>query len=314
MANYNGNTVIYQKGPSLATAADFAVVLGFAKPSEHTKEREIPEGREYERLMHTGSLLERNSTGSEEQQDIEWDKFCANYLPATVDRFLNLPVQTDWHPVDPTTKLDLPLKNPWLSLLVSVQHTPYFAKYFRSSHPTATDGKQLPRIIAERLVSLSERLESRMTTPIPNQPGIQEYYGDIAANALQFLSTLLTHFSHRSDIHTIIPPQTIAQLLPSVSKWRVRHRGQFLGDVSFRVQAYLSGMMQRDPELKSFSEEARKTWKNWEVCGLPSCQIKKDLKACGKCQTVRYCSPDHQGRHWKYTPAPHKKHCHGTAY
>jgi hypothetical protein len=77
MANYNGNTVIYQKGPSLATAADFAVVLGtffpfrflstipedltdyagFAKPSEHTKEREIPEGREYERLMHTGSLV-----------------------------------------------------------------------------------------------------------------------------------------------------------------------------------------------------------------------------------------------------------------
>ncbi|KAJ6560693.1 hypothetical protein B0H10DRAFT_2118877, partial [Mycena sp. CBHHK59/15] len=231
-----------------------------------------------------------------------------------VDRCLNLPVQTDCNPSDPSSVMDFPLDNAWLKILVAVQHIPYFAKYLRSLHPSAVMGKQLPQVIAERLLSLSDRFEERIIGASGGHPGIEDHHMDIAIDAVQLLSTLLTHFSRGSDMDSIIPPQTAARLLPFLAAWKTRHDGQFLGNVSERVYNYLSPSTQRNPVWRAQSEAVRRAWKNWLVCGLPTCQVETGLKACGKCQTVRYCSPAHQRAHWNYSMGKHKLCCFATNY
>ncbi|KAJ6560696.1 hypothetical protein B0H10DRAFT_2118895, partial [Mycena sp. CBHHK59/15] len=154
-------------------------------------------------------------------------------------------------------------------------HIPYFAKYLRSLHPSAVAGKQLPQLIAERLLSLSDRFEERIIGASGGHPGIEDHHMDIAIDAVQLLTTLLTHFSHGSDTDSIIPPQTAVRLLPFLAPWMTRHNGE-------RVYNYLSHSTQRNPVWRAQSEAVRRAWENWLVCGLPTCQVETGLEACGK--------------------------------
>ncbi|KAJ6510517.1 hypothetical protein C8R45DRAFT_1207424 [Mycena sanguinolenta] len=183
-------------------------------------------------------------------------------LIATIERFLNLPVLTD----GPTNVdrqemlLDFSVHNPWGEMLVAVQHIP---------------GKQLPQVLADRLFGVSARWNTKMTASGRTTYDEEErlYYVAAAGNAVQLLSTLCTHFINKS---AVISDDTQKKLSPILEVWAHRYNGQFLGDVSHRMLNYMSKVA--DSEFN----KVRKLSKNWEVCALPSCNIRKNLKVCGR--------------------------------
>ncbi|KAJ7629475.1 hypothetical protein DFH06DRAFT_1225825 [Mycena polygramma] len=297
---------------------DFAVLLGLK--SSMFPDRNLPDGQELERQHRMRLYLKGNGRATQAQQDIIWSRFCAFYLPATVDRLLNLPT-----PVDAQTKEDHEIvpdfiaDNPWHEMLVCVQHLPYVAKYLRSTSPIAAAGKQLPQVLADRLANISARWEKKMTAPTKTPDGKgkpyaeekRQYYMSIAGSATQLLSTLCTHFINEPDRNTVISRETQKKLLPILSQWSRRYSGEFLGDVSLRMVAFMSKKWNED------FDTIRSLTKNWQVCGLPSCGVRKNLKVCGKCKTVRYCSTDHQTLDWATPNADgvsHKQVCFKTAY
>ncbi|KAJ7510297.1 hypothetical protein B0H11DRAFT_2269704 [Mycena galericulata] len=297
---------------NLLESDDFAVVLGL-KTSIYP-ERNIPEGQELERHARLMFYLRRNGQESQEQRDVIWSRFCALYLPATIDRLLNLPVPTDATSAPQLEmKADFFANNPWHEMLVQVQHIPYFAKYFRSSNPIAAPGKRLPQVLAERLAQVSERWERKLTalarSPSDKEEG--EYYMAAAGSAIQLLGTLCTQFINEKDRTAVISRAIQQKLLPVLTLWGRRYSGQFLGDVSLRMVAYMSDAAPLDRDFNRI----RRMNKNWEVCGLPSCSVRKELKVCANCQIVRYCSPEHQRQDWsKSTGSYHKYSCYKTQY
>ncbi|KAJ7262726.1 hypothetical protein B0H12DRAFT_1104191 [Mycena haematopus] len=286
---------------------DFAVLLGL-KQSIYS-DRNLPEGREHERHQRLLLYLRRNAQETQSQQDVIWSRFCALYLPATIDRILNLPIPTD--EITTTDQqgmiLDFSVHNSWHEMLVAVQHMPYLAKYLRSRKPIAAAGKQLPQLLADRLFDVSARWEKKMTAPARTSDAKErrEYYVAAAGNAVQLLSTLCTHFINETS--AVISDETQKKLLPVLTAWCRRYNGQFLGDVSIRMVGYMSKAANSD------FNKVRKLYKNWDVCGFPLCNVRKNLKVCGKCQTVRYCSPDHQRMDWT-AGSQHKSFCFRTEY
>ncbi|KAJ7119564.1 hypothetical protein C8R44DRAFT_788408 [Mycena epipterygia] len=292
---------------NLPDSDTFAVILGLKTSVDPNQN--LPEGQEMERHHRLMSHLRMIDTQTEENQDLVWSKFCALYLPATVDRFLDPPVPTDATNANEREMMaDFPLNNPWHETLVRVQHIPYFAKYLRSSSPIAAGGKRLPQVLSARLAGLAGKWDQYMTAPSSGEDK-RQYYMAAAGSALQVLCTLCTHFIKTVDRSTVIPHATQQKLLPFLTAWGRRYKRQFLGDVSLRLIAYLSNVV--TPEFNAI----RKVNKNWDVCGLPSCSVRRELKVCANCQTVRYCSADHQRKDWAGSAGTrHKRSCHRTDY
>jgi hypothetical protein len=152
--------------------------------------------------------LRTNDEETQQQQDVVWSRFCALYLPATVDRLLNLPIPTDATTAEELEMVvDFPANNPWHEMLVRVQHIPYVSKYLRSSSPVAAAGKRLPQVLADRLVDVSHRWDGYMTASNNTAQGKakHEYYVATAGSAVQLLSTLCTNLINE-DRNTIISP------------------------------------------------------------------------------------------------------------
>ena len=213
----------------------------------------------------------------EEQQDIVLSRFCALYLPATVSRFLD-PPPLRGVPID--AKADLSFHNAYLEMLVQIQHNPYFAKYLRSQKPIAADGKQLPRVLAERLLEHAPRLDRLMLARPTNRPTL--YYESVATSSVQLLSTLLVMFVKVKDQETILPALTRQGLLPWLHKWSHRYANKDadtpLGSISLRALAQISSKI----DIRADAKQVRRKIKNWDVCAIPSCEKKTNNQACSR--------------------------------
>jgi hypothetical protein len=213
---------------------------------------------------------------SEEQQEIVWSRFCALYISATIDRFINPPEIISKRPGDIAL---YKIFNPCSEMLVATQHNSYFAKYLRSKKAFAANGKLLPRVVAERVAELGFSWEPQLRNPTTEE--IDDHHKSILASAVQLLSTLCTSFVKEDNQESVVPKVLRDNLKPLMKTWAQRYEKQFLGDVSLRVWALWS------PELDDgwLSEQVKKVRKrslNWEVCGVPGCGVKAGLKACGK--------------------------------
>ncbi|KAG5646380.1 hypothetical protein DXG03_003703 [Asterophora parasitica] len=216
---------------------------------------------------------------AEEQLDVIWSRFCALYLPATINRLLNLPVPTDFANAhawerEMAQPVDFAVSNAWHEMLVQVQHLPYFAKYLRSSKAMAAPGKRLAQVLAERLTEVAKPWDRKMRLASEDE---QKYYMAAAGAAGQLLSTVCTHFINKPDRRTVISSEVQLRLLPFLTAWSNRYDRQFLGDVSLRLMVFMSG-----PVLDEEFKKIRKSYKNWEVCELQDCNVKRDLKMCAR--------------------------------
>jgi hypothetical protein len=212
---------------------------------------------------------------SEEQQEIVWSRFCALYLPATVDRFITPPTISSKKPEEIAK---FKIFNPCSEMLVHIQHNAYFAKYLRSKKALAASGKQLPRVVAERVAELGFAWEPELRNPSLRE--LEEHYISILGSAVQLLSTLCTSFVKEEDLESVVPKALRDKLKPLLKTWAQRYRNQFFGDVTLRVLAAWSPGV--DPVFNDEAKKVRKRTLGWDQCGLPGCAVKTGLKACGK--------------------------------
>jgi hypothetical protein len=210
---------------------------------------------------------------NEAQQDIIWARFCAKYLPATVDRFLVPHIPTN---VTPDIARELKLNNAYLEMLIAIQHSPYFAKYMRSNKPIATGGKRLTQAVGERLLELAPTFDRLILNPPTDRP--DGYFLGFIGNVIQLLSTLLTIFVKESDQTTILSRETKDGLSPWISSWLRRYPREFLAEPCRRTLLAFN----QDRNFMEGARTMRRTWKNWNQCGLPPCPSTTGLKACSK--------------------------------
>lgn len=209
----------------------------------------------------------------EDAQDVVFSEFCAAYMANTVNSFTNIPVG----PVD--AALGTQLNNAYFEMLVAVQHSPYFFKYFRSSKPIAAAGKELPEVLAKRIAALAPQWERLIieegTIHFDESDG---HFASAAGSALQLLGSLLTTFYKELDQRAVVSNETRDALRPWLKRWgRLNPRG-FLARVCERVWRILA----REPSFRQEVLGVRRLTKNWDVCGLPTCNSSVDLKACGR--------------------------------
>lgn len=220
---------------------------------------------------------------NELQQNVIYNKFAALHLPALVDRFLESPSLPPTFPQDMVE--DFKLNNTYIEMIGATSHTPYFAKYFRSQLPSAEGGKQLMRVLGQRLVELGPSWDRKMLHPPMGRE--QGYYESAAGTAIQLLSTLLAAFiKEPKESPILLPKETKAALLPWLKKWEKRYLGkEFLGMVCNRTRSQLEG----NADMKKDAKDVRKVLKNWMVCGKPGCESTSSLKACGRSVMFFFC-------------------------
>lgn len=210
----------------------------------------------------------------EEAQDVVYSEFCAAYMVNTVNSFTNIPVG----PVDAV--LGTQLNNAYFEMLVALQHSPYFFKYFRSSKPIAAAGKDLPEVLAQRIATLAPQWDGYII-----QEGINSeegHFASAAGSALQLLGSLLTTFYKELDQRAVVSNETRDALRPWLSKWGRRNPSGFLARVCARVWRILA----REPSFRQEVLGVRRLTKNWDVCGLPTCNASINLKACGRYEFI----------------------------
>ncbi|KAE9405496.1 hypothetical protein BT96DRAFT_934760 [Gymnopus androsaceus JB14] len=293
---------------------DFAVLLGL-KQSAVSPHKDILKGDEYFRKALLEAYMDRVLKEDEFQQDIIWSRFCALYLPDLVNRFLDPWSATDGShfQTDPDAKEDYRLFNPWLRMLVMVQHIPYFGKYLRSKQLVASGNLDLTRVLGERLSHVAPRWDRRIT---PTARRTQRILQRRARDILQLLSTLLTTFMNR-DPEKVLPIQTKQKLLPFVKGWcdmfynpsnvMGEDEDGMLGVICSRMFLHLSSS--RDDAGASLHGHMLKKVKNqlkgWDQCGLPICKVTNgDNK----------CNSNHQALHWKWPSGAHKQMCFQTKF
>ncbi|KAF8912113.1 hypothetical protein CPB84DRAFT_755422 [Gymnopilus junonius] len=217
------------------------------------------------------------------QQEFIYNKLAALYLPAMVNRFLEPSPLPTGSPADFVE--DFKLNNVYIEVMGTISHTPYFAKYLNSDLPAAQGGKQLMRVVAERLVEVAPSWDPKMLNPPPGRaPG---YFQMAAATSIQLLSTLLASFVEEpkdSPVH--IPAELKTRLLIWLKNWKRRHSTEFLGRVCERTRSQLEG----GKEVMTEAKFMRHMLLNLDNCGKPGCRSKSHLKVCSKCKTVRYVS------------------------
>jgi hypothetical protein len=163
-------------------------------------------------------------------------------------------------------------------MIGAISHTPYFAKYLRSQLPSAEGGKQIMRVLAQRLIELGPSWDHKMLhPPTGREPG---YYESAAGTAIQLLSTLMAAFiKEPKESPILLTKETKAALLPWLKKWEKRYIGkEFLGMVCNRTRVQLEG----NAEIRKDAKEVRRALKNWMICGKPGCESTSSLKTCGR--------------------------------
>ncbi|KAF7290662.1 MYND-type domain-containing protein [Mycena indigotica] len=301
------------------TAEDFAVLLDLIRPEMHSESRSRPEevvapplGQEFERNYRTKTLLNHiaGDAHNKEQKLIVWSTFSAKYLPQMVDRLLNLPTPMDNDGVPVDYAQDYVPCSPWYYMLLHIQYTPYLYKYLHSPHPLAASSKQLPQVMADRLADAMDRWDGKLLNTRLDRE-MRGYYLDIVEGYLAVLNTLCVAFIRVEDRSTIINEATKKRLTTTLVDWMGRYRDERIGRQSKQLCMFLSGLTNWD----EWFHDIRRHYKNWEVCGFANCNTRQGLKACKRCQTVRYCSAEHQRFDWiGMGGIKHKHVCFETEY
>lgn len=203
---------------------------------------------------------------TEAEQDAIYARFCASYLPKTVERFLDLPVflNSNGDPLD-----DLKLLNAYHEMLIAIQHSLYFVKYLRSIHskPT-TRGKELPRVLAARICAIGTKWDGEMNSD-------PERF-EAAGCSVQLLGLVYATLPKQVNQESTISSQIKTRLRPFLLRWSAENRGTtFLRNVSRTAYVQLFGdvtVMVEDSAIRSL--------KYWRVCGFIGCNSEENLKTC----------------------------------
>ncbi|KAJ6630599.1 hypothetical protein B0H10DRAFT_1981949 [Mycena sp. CBHHK59/15] len=256
---------------------DFATLLGLKKEISESGDGVL---YEMKRLYCLCAYLQRNRMQPQHEQDIVLAQFCAAYLPGTVDQFLDKCSPSGPLSGNTPMQLEIVLNNAYLEMLVYMQYSPYFSKFLHSS----PNGKQLSQQFSERLAALGSTWDRNISHPPRDRP--DGYYESVARSSVCLLSTICAAFAKETDHDSVISQVTRETLISLFTRWATLYKGEPLGEASFRAARILA----HEPDIQEATHRVRRHCKNWNVCGMPKCNKKTSLKACGRCQTVRYVS------------------------
>ncbi|TFK63241.1 hypothetical protein BDN72DRAFT_331808 [Pluteus cervinus] len=291
------------------TSEDLAIIFGFAEG----KSPYVPKPRllkdETERMDCIANCIAYyKEIGRGNEREITYAKFCARYLPAVMDRFLDAPILGLSGPFQPEL---YELVNTSLFIMLVTYHIPYFTKYIRSQKPVAARGKVFTQVLAERIARFGAFMDLRKELNPPDVEDEIEVFTDLLVEALVLFSIFVKFFAKYQEP---IKTETRNDLSRYLIKWRQRGWDTSLQRESNRVFADLQGMSK---ELADYVEAGRKQLKARDKCAYPGCEIRDNLRACVKCSIVAYCSTAHQKAHWdaKDPDIPaHKPTCFETEY
>ncbi|KAG9006188.1 hypothetical protein FRB93_008981 [Tulasnella sp. JGI-2019a] len=109
-----------------------------------------------------------------------------------------------------------------------------------------------------------------------------------------------------------LDPGDVALALPKLQRWRLKYRGRFAAETSDRVYLALKNKIIHEARSKKMKQIRKGTL---YTCGKQGCTKSAkdngdDLKQCGRCKSVRYCSEAHQKEAWN----THKPECFACVY
>lgn len=215
------------------------------------------------------------------RQDIIDSQFCAQYLPAAVDRFVHFPKLFE----NPSDSAWFQLRSAYSLVLVLPLRSRYLGKYLYSTDPRAKGNKSLTRVVAERFV---------MAAPIwiKSITNIQPTKGDDmvwAETTLNLLVVLFLAFL-KVDLDLIVPEATrkaLEQVLLSFLHISGLLKGTFIPGTCRKLLVLFSKDDEHPPEMealfKSFERDSRLLGvRRRDTCELPGCENKRNLKSCGR--------------------------------
>ncbi|TFK71899.1 hypothetical protein BDN72DRAFT_957753 [Pluteus cervinus] len=292
----NSLSIAAEHEAPLPTADDFAIMLGIREgPSPFITRFWVHEGERNDDLVNFVGQCSAQTV----LRDAIFAEFGAKYLPATVNRF----VEADFElPLPPTTPpAAFRLYNVYFEAMFGVLrvHPSYFAKYLRSKHPIASQGKKLARVIAERVAEMAPMLYEDTII----DPNYEEALGCV----LEVLVIVLHVFA---DVQEPIPGDVNVTLLVFFQACK-RSQNRDVRDNGQTLSMLLTVGHPTSPEILRIHRMTR----GRDKCRLPECDKSTNLRVCAGCKTVCYCSPEHQRAHWSSkTSSPHKKCCYPTVY
>ncbi|OAX36482.1 hypothetical protein K503DRAFT_296351 [Rhizopogon vinicolor AM-OR11-026] len=289
---------IMDDAPEYFDPAKWAAVLGLVPSSEPNLQIHDETERESEFLLRFYQHRTSGPAAKDPRWALVWAEFTAKYLHLLVDRFLDLPPPGARDRRDRASLLAYPIQNIYHATL-EFTHTGYLAKFMSSSHAIAKGGKLL-RVIAERLVAFA-----------PNWKSLP----DDEACIHRAVTTLMMLLTAAKD-HPI-PDEIKAKLVSwletwaAYKSWSPESMGPYF---DLPKTCFALSHMLRSNITSGSGKQRRRALQCIGVCGLPTCGIETNLKACARCKTVAYRSKTHQTEHWKHVDAPHKKYCFETRY
>ncbi|TFK72777.1 hypothetical protein BDN72DRAFT_297584 [Pluteus cervinus] len=232
----------------------------------------------------------RLQQGPEPQQQIILAGFCAKYLPATIDLFVNRTTLEIGQIVIPDTA-PLPAYyyqyfDPPYYMICVLYHHPYFSKFLNSRKPISASRKRVIQVLVSRIIAVASECDSMMMEPEMPPPATPLLLGLTALRAILLLRIKAGHGLSR---------QTQAEFLASLHRWKFQHYHDTLGLVIDNIVSILTGTPFRGsyyggPGFSDPHDVRAELLKERKICAWPSCDSSENLRTCARCQTVCYVS------------------------
>ncbi|TFK76183.1 hypothetical protein BDN72DRAFT_830720 [Pluteus cervinus] len=286
------------------SAEDIAIVLGLST-GESSFVNWKP-GETVTRLKRYETFQDCLYYPPNREQLVVRSEFCAKYLPATVAHLLDELAKHIDSP-NPISRME---SDPFFDMVVIVHSNPVFIKYLNSRKEIAGPGKDLAEALALNVVVLGRKYDPILLVQQSEEDQVDQIPLYVALKALLVAICILSKHGRP------IPPIAQKQLLPYMHRWGSQAHIEEIRDICLDISGALT-------DSWVFSEgtdihDMRKILTGRKYCGFPECDsLSETLRTCKRCQTVSYCSVEHQRAHWtldsKTLPA-HKRVCFRTEF
>ena len=243
----------------------------------------IQESLALRKRLTSDSKLHRNALEPNYKQEIVMAQFCAQHLPAVVERLVLFPTMFD----DPTDNVNFELCNSYTTTLLHFSRSQYFLKYLHSNDPRALGGKRLTETLVARFI---------MAVPlwIENIKGRQIEWREscirFLKHALNLLNLLFLAFLklHVDCLITEDMQKALFDALRAIEQVLGHINNDSISGTCRRLIFLVKkDHMEHIPfaaQVKREAAEQKKTFgmKRWNYCALPGCESKENLRACAR--------------------------------